>query len=207
MKFSDRGLVLNGYPNLKVFNYLYWLSFLTLTVNGYLIFPLSKQLKENFPENSTKGQICTRIDFNMDETNLKQRVFVFLLPMLYSVFNLKFKKDVSKYVQSQNLKQSSFSQYGGKHQRNIFTAQQTSTYFFIATFFLFFENVLIMAFQKYDEYVDKDMQFLIHNLVWFFFIDCYFGIYVPLKHLKESRQCMPLLWLHQKDVKTKGRYE
>ena len=206
MKFSDRGLVLNGYPNLKIFNYLYWLSFLTLTINAFLIFPLSKLLKENFPENSAKGQVCSRIEFHMDETNLQQRLFIFLTPMLMTIFNLRFKKVVLSYTQSQNLKQKSFSQFGGKHQRNIFTAQHTSSYFFVSSFFIFLENFLIIAFQKYPEYIDNDSQFFLHNIIWFVFIDCFFGLYVPLKHLKQSRQYMPRLWLDEKTIEATHFY-
>ena len=70
VKFSGRGLVFNGYPNLKLFNKLFWLFFITIVTYSYVVFPLAHQLKGEFPKNSTKGQICLRLDFRNEEMNL-----------------------------------------------------------------------------------------------------------------------------------------
>ena len=177
VRFSDRGLVLKGSPYLKLFNCLYWISFWTMTFNGYFIFPLSKQLQKDFPQNSIKGQICTKIDFH--SRNSKQRIFGFILPLVMTIFNLKFKNNISKYLRGQNLKMKTFSQFGGKHNRNIFTGEETRGYFFVSTIFIIFDNIVIILFQHFSQHISKTTQFYIHNLLWFSFVDCYFGVYVP----------------------------
>ena len=197
---------MNGYPNLKLFNHLYWLSFLTLLINGYILFPLSKQLEENFPQNSIKGQICTKIHFQPDQKNLVQRLMSFIWPCILGIFNFKFKRSMLTYSQGQNLGMKAFSQFGGKHQRNIFTAQQTNFCFQVTTFFILLDYALIIVFKLHRDKIKKDKQFLIHNLIWTLFIKCCFGLYVPLKHLLLSRECMPSLWLDEKTIKTSNFY-
>ena len=197
---------MNGYPNLKLFNHLYWLSLLTLVINGYILFPFSKQLEDNFPQNSIKGQICTKIDFQMDQTNGTQRLLSFIFPCIFAIFNFRHKRSMLTYSRGQNLGMKTFSQFGGKHQRNIFTAQQTSNYFIVTTIIVLLENSLIIVFQLNRDQINKDVQFLIHNFIWIFFIECFFGLYVPLKHLLLSRECMPGLWLDEKAIKTSKFY-
>ena len=197
VRFSDRGLVLKGSPDLKLFNCLYWISFFTLTFNGYFIFPLSKQLQKNFPENSIKGQICTKIDFQSEQINSKQRLLGFIAPLLMTSFNLRFKHNVSKYLRGQNLKMKTFSQFGGKHHRNIFTGEETRNYFFVCTVFIILDNIVIILLQHCSPYINKTTQFYIHNLLWFVFVDCFFGVIVPLRHLLQSRDVLPQLWLDE----------
>ena len=129
VKYSDRGLIQNGELNLKLFNSLHWVVFFTLSSISFGVFPLSKQMKGRFPENSIKGQICMKIDFELDETNIKQRIYTFIIPLVLTIFLVRFSKSMKNCVKRQNLNMKTFSQYLGKHQRNIFTAKETLCYF------------------------------------------------------------------------------
>ena len=50
------------------------------------VYPLSHLLKADFPQNSIKGQICLKLDFELGEMNVKQRFFGFIGPLLVLVF-------------------------------------------------------------------------------------------------------------------------
>ena len=55
VKFAE-GFVQNGYPNLKLFDFLYWIVLLIMISNNCFYFPKSKQLQNGFPQNSIKGK-------------------------------------------------------------------------------------------------------------------------------------------------------
>ena len=82
VKYSERGLVYKGQPNLQLLNILFWVFFTTMVTYGYRVFPLSQQLKGEFPQNSIKGQICLKNDFSLDEMNSKQRVNMIMFPLV-----------------------------------------------------------------------------------------------------------------------------
>ena len=50
------GLIKDGKPNLKVFSQLFWIVNMVFFAINYFIFPLSLQLKGNFPFESTSGK-------------------------------------------------------------------------------------------------------------------------------------------------------
>ena len=51
-KFYNQGLVLNGQPNLKLFNQLYWMITLAFVAVGHVVFPLSHLISGTFPAES-----------------------------------------------------------------------------------------------------------------------------------------------------------
>ena len=51
-KFYNQGLVLNGQPNLKLFNQLYWMITLAFVAVGHVVFPLSHLISRTFPAES-----------------------------------------------------------------------------------------------------------------------------------------------------------
>ena len=136
-----------------------------------------------------------RIDFQLDETNLKQRLLSCCSPILLTQYILRMEKRMTDYTKGQNLNMKTLSQFGGKHQRNILTAKQTKFYYLLIPSFFIMDNLLIIFFQVYSDKLDKNTRFYIHNFIWVMFIDCFFCFYVPLKHLLLSRESMPSLWL------------
>ena len=206
MKYADRGLVYNGYPNVKLLNYLYWISLLTYVSYSYGVFPLSQQLRGEFPQNSIKGQICMKIDFQLDEMNTKHRVKTFTMPTLATIFAFLFMKTINDYVKGQSLKMKTFSQFGGKHQRNMFTLTQNIFYLSFCICFIFLDNGLITLLQLFRGNIGKDSQFTIHNFLWVGCLDLFFGIYVPVKHIIISRKCLPGLWWKNRTVQVSKFY-
>ena len=51
-KFFNQGLVLDGRPNLKLFNQLYWLITLAFVVVGHVVYPLPQLISGTFPAQS-----------------------------------------------------------------------------------------------------------------------------------------------------------
>ena len=150
---------------------------------SYGVFPLAKQLKESFPQNSIKGQICMKIDFQIDEAYWKQRVFTLIAPAVMLIFNWRFKESLLDYTKGKNLRMNTIAQFGGNHQRNILTVQQTWSYFLKFTAFIIVDNALIVVFKSCSKHLDKKSQFIIHNMLWVLILNCFFSFYVPLKHL------------------------
>ena len=198
MKFSDRGLVQNGYTNLKLINSLFWVVDIAFVVHSYGTFPLSQQLKGGFPENSIKGQICMKLDFQLDKNNVKYRVKQGATHFLIMVFTLLKRRNIGGFVKDHNLSQSTFAQFGGKQNRNLFTASQNIFYLLVCISLAFVDNGLIMALEWYSGKIDKHTQFIIHNCLWVAYIDLFFGLFVPLKHIIQSRESLPELWWESK---------
>ena len=188
------GLVERGYPNLKFFNYLYWIITLTLITISFGVFPFTHHLAGEFPQNTPKGQICLNIDFKLDEMNTKQRLTTLIVPVIIGIYKVFFS------AQMTNLKMETFSQFGGNQNRNLFTAQQTSSYLKIMTLILILDNGLITCMQVYQEYLDRHTRFILHNILWVVSGELFFGVYIPLKHLFLSRNYLPGLWWEECQV-------
>ena len=147
-----------------------------------------------------------KIDFELDETNIKQRIYTFIIPLVLTIFIIRFSKSMKNCVKRQNLKMKTFSQYLGKHQRNIFTAKETLYYFLFYTLTIFTDNASIILFQLNRDHLDKNTQFLIHNIIWVFSLEGFFGLYVPIKHIILSRKTLPSLWSECKAPQTTQFY-
>ena len=200
--YSHRGLVKNGYPNLKLFNNLHWIFITTMVSFNIGVFPLSHILKDNFPGNSIKGQICMKLDFQLGEMNNKQRFYGFIGPAIFCVFTFRFWRNCKAYVKDKNLNMRTFSQFGGTHHRNLFTMQDTSLYMVVILMLVPLDNLFIVLFQQHQDSLDKTTQFIIHNIPWILVCDIFFGIYIPLKHFVTSGHLLPSLWWEGKKVKT-----
>ena len=56
--YSERGLVRNGRPYLRMFHQLFWIISASLFAIMYTTFPLSAQIRGTFPHISKTGRIC-----------------------------------------------------------------------------------------------------------------------------------------------------
>jgi hypothetical protein len=196
--YASRGLVIKGELNLQLLHILYWVILATLICFSFVVFPFSQQLSGGFPANSIKGQICLRINFDMDVMNVKQRIISFMSPLVKGIFSLRFLVIMRKYAKGQCLKQKSFAAFNGSHQRNIFTSIQTAQYLGYCFLFVTFDNFVIIIFQTYQTLLSPETIFIIHNSIWCLFLEVFFGIYVPIKHLILSRKHIPSLWYKEK---------
>ena len=193
VKFADRGLVVNGTPNLSLLNKVGWIQYVFMVCIFYGQFPFQNQIRPNFPENSIKGQICMKLDFDLDGNNEKLRVLGFY-PIIAVYFTIKFQNSINRFVKGQNLNNSTCAQFGGKYRRNLFDLIESRNYLMSFLIFLLLENFLILSMQLFKEVFDKDARFLLLGLLWVLFLNVYIGVYVPLKHLLISWNCMPSLW-------------
>ena len=188
----------NGYPDLNMFNTLYWLFFISFVCFSYGIFPLSQQLQGGFPENSVKGQLCMKIDFDLDKMNVKQRILTFIYQIVLGYSQFRYTKMMNDYAKGQNLMSVTFSQFGGKHHRNIFTARETRTYFMLCLILMALDNVMIIIMQVFREHVDKDTRFVLYNFLWVSSLELFIGVFIPVKHLIQSRENLPGLWWNRR---------
>ena len=91
-----------------------------------------------------------------------------------------------------------FSQFGGKHHRNIFTAKETRNYFVFCLFLMVLDNTMIIIMQVFREHVDKDKRFVLYNLLWVSSLELFVGVFIPVKHLIQSRENLPGLWWNRR---------
>ena len=163
VKYAERGLVHNGYPNLTLFNHLHWLIFIIFIPVCYVTFPLAKQMEGNFPENTIKGQICMNMEFPIGQTNLKQRMMSLMYPLIMTITNIKFRISLTRFIKGRNLNMRSFAQFGGKNPRNIMSLDQTLKYFIRVIFLIVMDNILILLFQVFTNKIDPQTRFVLHN--------------------------------------------
>ena len=102
--------------------------------------------------------------------------------------------NIRRFVKDRNLSLSTFGQFGGAYNRNLFTASQNICYLLVCISLVFLDNGLILAFEYHYGQVEKHTQFIAHNFLWVAYIEFFFGLYVPLKHIIHSRECLPELW-------------
>ena len=70
IRFSERGLVMNGRPNLSFSNYIYWVCFFAFWFLGFLLFPVVKFVNGTYSETFT-GKICLRQELTATNTTIK----------------------------------------------------------------------------------------------------------------------------------------
>ena len=141
-----------------------------------------------------------KIDLQLDIMYAKQRIGMCFKSLVMAIFTYRFMKMINDYVKRQNLKMKTFSQFGGKHQRNLFTVKQNLSYMLVVLCRPALDTGLTLMFELYKEQLDKDNQFIIYNLFWVGYVELFFGIYVPVKHIILSRDLLPGLWWDDKIV-------
>ena len=112
-KFYNQGLVLNGRPNLKLFNQLYWLITLASLLVGHVVFPLPQLISGTFPSQSRyrpnntifitspwrRGRICLlraiHPDFESENKGVRQRLILLISTLLLMLFIWHFYAKVS----------------------------------------------------------------------------------------------------------------
>ena len=202
--YADRGLVHKGHPNLTLFNHLHWLVFFISTPICYVAFPLTKQVEDNFPENTIKGQLCMNLEFPIERTNLKQRMMSLICPLIMTITNIKFKISLSQFIKGRNLNMRSFAQFGGKHPRNIMSLDQTFKYFLRVIAFIIMDNILILLFQIFRNQINPETRFVLHNILWISFMNFYISVYVLFKHITLSKETS--LWTNKEVVTPSNFY-
>ena len=130
---AEKGLVLKGQTNLKLFNQLYWLTVCTFVLVGHIMLPLASILKGTFPSSAPSGQICL---LNEEKTESEERLKIILIAsafiFLVTFFLCYLKWRVRRFI-------SGICPKGtmaciGKYQRNVINFDQTSKWLYIWVF-------------------------------------------------------------------------
>ena len=187
MKYAGNGLVSHGDTNLKLMRVLFWVFTVGLVAISYGNMPLSKQFKPGFPENTVIGQICMKNEILYSKESIKTRMIGFVFPLLNLFWGYLWNKQILKYINGQCLNRTTFSAFGGKYRRNIFTYAEALNYNSCWCIFIIVENTLLIGLEVYSEKVSQEVSYALHHLLCFLFIDIFHGIYLPFKHLKTSR--------------------
>ena len=172
-----------GLTNLPLMKTLYWLFALVLIAVGYGNMPLSKQLKQGFPENTVIGKMCLQIEDIFSEESFKSRILGFIFPFLNLIFAYWWQNRSYRYISKQFLNQTTFSGLGGKYRRNIFTFEENLSYNSNWCLFIMVENSLLIVLEQYSEHISKEVRYNLHNIMCIVFIDLFHGLYLPLKHM------------------------
>ena len=174
--YSDRGLVFEGEPALKLFNILYWLVVAAASVCGcayYLMLYNGTEYKEYLELLSVLG-----LDF---------------LFMGY----LENKK--RRYVGGQCLNQKTMAAFGGKRRQNIFSWKDTINYFHCMQLIL----LLDLGAEKYP--LGSLYHYILHGTTvttWTFV----FAVYIPIKHYYIAVENFPEMFREEKKIVREGFY-
>ena len=93
IRYSDRGLVLNGRPNTQLLNKLHWVTFTSFVSINILHFPIQKIMSGTFRE-TIAGRVCILQPLNLkdweenDSVSRKTFIGAQFFPFIVNVFNL-----------------------------------------------------------------------------------------------------------------------
>ena len=166
--YSGRGLVFEGKPNLKLFDTLYWIFLFTV---GTWLSINSLELFSSF--------------YNLTALATIQCLGAAMVELV--------EKHKKNYVKGQCLNQTTFSSFGGKQRRNIFTGQETRLHFHFIHVAMVIEEMLLT--EPFDPFQRKTTKSIL-TYFWAF----YFGLFIPIRQLLCSRQELPEMF--EKILKT-----
>ena len=136
----------------------------------------------------------------MDDMNLKQRILGFLIPFIHAIFWIRFLSSIKTSLNEHCRNKKNFAALGGDHQRNVITLSQTAWYLSYSFCFIAADNIIIIICEIYQKELSKETIFIIHNMLWVFVVDIFFGLYLPLKHLALTWNNMPSLWFKERNL-------
>jgi hypothetical protein len=178
VRFSDRGLVVRGRPEIKLFHQLYWTIFWAFIAIGLTMFPLS-QLARGSYDSSTLGRVCLLRTLQPDKVAVKGRVANLAIPCLYEFFNQYYSYKVRQYLTG--LCPRGRMACIGHYRRNLITLKDTSRYITYWTMFSFVHSaLLIVPMTSKTSYMTPEMVFWTTSLLSFAFINIFHGIILPL---------------------------
>ena len=112
----------------------------------------------------------------------------FAFTFLQLVYMKKFQWETIKLVKSKCLAGQTMACFGGKYRRNVFTFEEIVGYKTRLLLFTLIYNIMIVLFQFYCDSDNSHIYFVVHNIFYVSFVNIYFLVYVPLKHVLLSNQ-------------------
>ena len=97
IRYSERGLVSRGKPNLRLFEQLYWLLFSAFVSLAIILFSVVKYLKGNYPL-TRFGSTCLEQPLENDDTSLKNNAITMAPVIIGAIFKRYWSSKVSRYL-------------------------------------------------------------------------------------------------------------
>ena len=194
IRFSDRGLVVQGRPNLALFQQLYWIVFAAFFCLGIFLHPIVPIMRGTF-EDVTQGRICMLRPIEAVNYNDNSSAPSYLIPVfpaaIAAVYSQYFSYKVSKFISGicPNGRMAAI----GKYRRNLIDFSGNSRYISLWAAYTCVAMVLGTPLPRTFPHLSPTTLFWIHNGNTLLFIWFFHGLVLPLT--------MKLPWLFKSQVK------
>ena len=179
IRFSDRGLVTKGKPELRLFCQLYLVVVAAFVTLGMVRYPLLSMIQGTF-EQTTTARVCLCETLQTEEKNISGRIKSLVYPILAEVCNQYLSWRCRVYIDGvcPNKQMSCI----GKYRRNLTSFAETSFYVSCwAGYSILVEGfVIVIAMIVSKPGLTSTVVFWIHNFLAFAFVDIFHGLYIPL---------------------------
>ena len=165
IRFAERGLVLNGRPNLQLFNQLFWTIFVSYCVIGICMAPPYSLFSTKSFNYAFGTKVCLARSIADHDVLRRNFVSLFLTATLGWVIVILLKARTKQYLQGicPDGKMSSI----GNFRRNFITFDQTTKYIHITVyFFTFHRGIVFSLFQAFSLHPDANR--MISNAIGFY---------------------------------------
>ena len=195
IRFADRGLVLQGKPNLKLFSQLFWLILIPYCCIGMMMAPLFSILSGRFTQVFV-AKICTLSpSFDQDPKKIMtQHIVPLMVPLLNLGYGQYLNYKVRQYFRP-NQKMYSF----GNYRRNFITFEENRKYIIMNFWYSLLTNlVLNILFLNGETFsLTPEKMSWVQNLWNFLYLDIFHGLILPTKmtiHRKWQRNVSKTFW-------------
>ena len=188
IRFADRGLVVKGETNLKLFKQLFWTILIPYCCIGLVMAPLLSIYKGTFTK-ALAAKVCIRspnleADLSDDkkQIRLKQDLMIFIFPALNWAWCQFLARGVRQFFKRQRPtgRMHSF----GNYRRNFFTFEENLKYIKVFFFFNLVTNLvwqLNMLFPKKIIYLNTEKMFAMQFWMNLIYINVFHGLFLPMK--------------------------
>ena len=177
IRFSDRGLVMHGRPNLVLFKQLYWTVLGTFFCLGSPLFTLLPLMRGTFEEN-IQSQICMLLYLEQSRDMTRNLLIQVMFSCMFIIYNSVISYKVKKFIFGicPNGRMGAV----GFYRRNLITFEENSKYNFILfTMYLVYCLVLLIIIPQFPN-MSPRLLFWISHGISFCFICPIFGLVLPL---------------------------
>ena len=200
---ADKGFVVKGIYNTKIFNLCFVLLTCTYTMYTYLPYFIASSLKDEYPDNTVKGRICLghRLNWDLKDTKntlnvyIKPRVMIITFVMISVFFNCylcgyKARQFIKQFCPNQQ----TFASIGGPYRRNILTHKELFVCHVFVLIHVFLDNVFIFFFYFCQDIVGYQNVFNLH-VIWCAIADVFMIIVLPSLTILKCLEDYPELWI------------
>ena len=190
IRYSSRGLVIRGKPELRLLHQLYWLIFWAVFCCIFFFYPIARIISGTFID-SRFAKMCLLHPLEVDDTFRMGRMATLCIPLLAETYNQLMSWRVRKVLARTCPKNTMASI--GKYRRNLMTYKQTSVSVTCFLIYSFLQNFLLIIAASTST-LSPTALFWICNFFKIFFVEVLLCILLPLtltipwKHNKHTGQ-------------------